>query len=603
MKKAAFSICVICAVMIQPASSYARRNFTYVNGEKVEYLVDESSSTFFVSMDEKIERVVYGRDVAPDADVLYPSFADAAGHATYRVLPSFEQIGSLGKATDDRVYATIEIAIEGDKIDLLTGLAQELDGGGLAFICTALILSGSPDSCPAKARDAAIREADNFIKRDPYNSRPIGFYTWNDGLKNIFTRDRWLQKKFDTRIGGEFAVAKGISEAVKKNPRLKKIYGEIINVYSMMTNPSTNFSSALDPITKDKPFAFFPPSRSRETDLVNKYVAKGNVAAGRTMDLLIDAVRKGDVSLRPSARFEGSGFYDYQQFALEPFLLPEKMPEGKKLSFNGTYRKRLENAFRSAVTQARETHVKQLERPGEVGAEAPEPLEIELFIAPRLEVEPMPTYYKRMASAYLYLIKALDVPLLNSKALHLIDEPDGKPKDLTREDYHLSQLNKPPIPLQGRLRDMNSLFIQFSARSSLDIGMADGGEGQNRAEDFLSGWKGWPEMRRDIRAIVPIGPVDAKDPSKGVNYWAVIGIQPMDIEVRYEKKPVVKVLRKNVKAKIEYGRAFYTILVPVFVEAIIPGASPPTREEFRKVCDRYKTRDAILAALRKGNFQ
>jgi hypothetical protein len=106
-------------------------------------------------------------------------------------------------------------------------------------------------------------------------------------------------------------------------------------------------------------------------------------------------------------------------------------------------------------------------------------------------------------------------------------------------------------------------------------------------------------MKNDVRIIVPIGPLDAQAPSKGYNYWALLGVTPIDIDVEYDKKPMVNILRKNVKADIKYRDAHYTILIPVFAEVVIPGSSPPTREEFRRACDEYKTKEGILAALKR----
>lgn len=593
MKKIAFFV-VFCTVLVMSAPIEARKAFTYANGEKIEYFIDETGSTFEILMDEKVEEEVYsGKSKLTDA--LFASFASAAQTSRFELLPSFEMAGAVAKASDDRIYATIELALEDEKIGLLKGLVPNLQGDALTFICVALHLSGVKDACPVAIQTAS--QAGQFLK-DPYNSKPIGFYTWNINLGTIFTRDRWLQRAFDTGEKNDLKIALDLAKAISGSPTLKKSYSSILNIYAKLTNPSTNYYSALDNITGKKPFAFFPPSRSKETDLINKFVAKGGIAAGRTMDLLISAIKNGEVSLKPAAN---SGWYDYQQFSMEPFLLPEKMPEGKKLFFNAVYKKRLENSFRSSVTQARETHVKQLERPGETGAEAPEFLEVELYISPKFSIEPMPTFYSRTAQAYIFLIKALDEPILNNEVLELVEENtklDAKEEKAIKEGYY--QLNKPPVNIRSRLRELLPLFNQFSERSALDIGLNPSGIKTQAVDDFLSGWKNWPEMKQDIRVIVPIGPLDARDPSKGINYWAILGIEPLEIKVSYNAKPKIEIPRKNVKAKIEYGTSYYTILVPVFAEVVIPGASPPTREEFRKVCDKYKTKDAILAALRKG---
>jgi energy-coupling factor transporter ATP-binding protein EcfA2 len=46
----------------------------------------------------------------------------------------------------------------------------------------------------------------------------------------------------------------------------------------------------------------------------------------------------------------------------------------------------------------------------------------------------------------------------------------------------------------------------------------------------------------------------------------------------------------------------YVIPVQVFAEVTL-GPKPLTREEFRKICDRYRTKDEILSALSRGSWQ
>jgi hypothetical protein len=50
----------------------------------------------------------------------------------------------------------------------------------------------------------------------------------------------------------------------------------------------------------------------------------------------------------------------------------------------------------------------------------------------------------------------------------------------------------------------------------------------------------------------------------------------------------------------ELGPARYVIPVDEFAEVELQGVRVPTREEFRALCDRAKTRKAILEALARG---
>ena len=74
--------------------------------------------------------------------------------------------------------------------------------------------------------------------------------------------------------------------------------------------------------------------------------------------MLIQAVRSGELDLAPGA---DAGWYDYQLYALETLLLPERGPESQNLLLTAGYKKKLIETFKSILTQTRETHVKQLD--------------------------------------------------------------------------------------------------------------------------------------------------------------------------------------------------------------------------------------------------
>ncbi len=88
-----------------------------------------------------------------------------------------------------------------------------------------------------------------------------------------------------------------------------------------------------------------------------------------------------------------SGWYDYQTWALEALVIPERMAEGERLELDDEYRKLLLELFKGLLTLTRETHIKQLEIPM-VGA-ALGGREVYIDIAPALAAEPLATFYLR----------------------------------------------------------------------------------------------------------------------------------------------------------------------------------------------------------------
>src|SRR5207302_3224022 len=103
--------------------------------------------------------------------------------------------------------------------------------------------------------------------------------------------------------------------------------------------------------------AVFPPSRSRETILFEKLFPAGLPPNADLMRELIRSIRSGTVNLQPTP---DSGWYDYQVYALETLLLPEKGEEHDKLLLTKAYKKRMLEAFKALITKHRETHVRQL---------------------------------------------------------------------------------------------------------------------------------------------------------------------------------------------------------------------------------------------------
>jgi hypothetical protein len=124
------------------------------------------------------------------------------------------------------------------------------------------------------------------------------------------------------------------------------------------------------------------------------------------MKTLIAEIRAGKIDLEPTP---DSGWYDHQTWALQPLLVPQKMPEASHIQFGEHYLKHLEELFKGTLALTRETHVKQLDFPPP--AEAAPPIEeekkIELVITPDLVIEPLPQMYFRRAQSYLFVREVL----------------------------------------------------------------------------------------------------------------------------------------------------------------------------------------------------
>ena len=75
---------------------------------------------------------------------------------------------------------------------------------------------------------------------------------------------------------------------------------------------------------------------------------------------MVRRIRSRKIDLTPTA---SSGWYDYQTWALEPLVAPERAAEAARLKLEESYRKQLEELFKGILALTRETHIKQLEIP------------------------------------------------------------------------------------------------------------------------------------------------------------------------------------------------------------------------------------------------
>lgn len=539
----------------------------------------------------------------------YRSYRDAWSDASSRgarILPSVSLIAAKGKKLDDGLYAAVELAAEKGEVSpylakrqflegLLTALSQakmrtpfgeRVARLAVSRVVGALMAGGAtPKPLPARFDR---EEAGSFSRK------PVGFYTWSPALESIYRRDTALQHRFRLEQPEEVGAMALIVRTILGDRQLKGQYTALNWLYSKLTNPLTSLSAEevlqgaggagdLQNATEDSGvakvigerlegfksqvpgvnaagFAIFQPSEARE----NAAVYEGG------MDAFIAGVRSGKISLKPT---ENSGWYDYQQYALEPLLTPDKTPEARKMELGEKYRKLLESAFQSMAAQVRETHVKQLEMMKGAAPVSP------VTITPDLAVEPLPTVYERMREAYTFVMSVTSDRGL-SRRVHALDE-GAKPR---------------PETLDHELWDHESLVRGLGFLACRDLGLEPSARASNlqtgprplmdKAEAWLSKWWEDPDLARDVRMMIQV----AAQPNR---FWAVTGVRLTKLHVKFITPP--KVIGEGVTAT--FGDADYWVPTERFVE-VTDLKEPLNREEFRALCDRAKTEDAILRELR-----
>ena len=328
---------------------------------------------------------------------------------------SASMLAQKAKQFDDGLYAAVELAAQkgagtfAGKQAMLRAVAEALAGASAGHfgnvrgtVMAGAQLGGLPPLGSTDVR-AEVQATVTEFMGDPLRSKPLGFYTWSGDLSAIFQQDRMLQGE----LKGEEGIAALARILHHERRGARKAYEQMLTLAERLTNPLSKddlrpLLKQLDEGTLEAPadkVHFLPPSRSQEADLVMKLYGNRPIPEGFSLvDEMIARIRAGRLALKPTER---SGWYDYQTWALEPLVIPEKMPEAEHLQLDDSYRKQLLELFRSLIALTRETHVKQLEIV-ETGAAAPG-WETVIPIDPGLSVEPLATYYLRRAQSYRFV--------------------------------------------------------------------------------------------------------------------------------------------------------------------------------------------------------
>ncbi|MDY0003982.1 MAG: hypothetical protein RBU30_21975 [Polyangia bacterium] len=589
-----------------------------------------------------------GQDKHLETD-LFPTrgeaFAALAGSGAPELIPSMEVVNGFLKPVNDGLYAALELASQdgvgelwaGKQEVLVTwlGALETLSATATApqrehidrarvFLAAGLELGGGQ-----AALDSGLRGRVDSVKTAfsgfPLLARPIGFYTWNETLGRVFRQDRFLQNRgvdpgmnvpaLETEFGvngsaQQLGLFAALAFALVQDPALEEDYSALVALYAGLTNPySSHPVTALVPYVTslsdlddlaglgaqfhaDNPepyvcsgvdFAVLPASRSKDTNFFKDLFCGGSDPDASFMDLLIEAIRDGSLDLAPDA---ASGWYDYQLYAMETLLLPERAAEKDNLLLTSAYKKKLIETFKSILIQTRETHVKSLEMATD-GSAAPTPVDI----YPKLPVEPFPTFYLRTARGYRFLATYLRA-LVGDEVLGSLRRlrEDGSEGDtllselgaITRRMYGIAHLSARHLGLDFPAMLLEEELIEHDLESCTAA-----------AETWLASWTTDRDVRVDPRVIVPVG----KSGSDAV-YWAVIGVRALRIQAEFVEghEPEVEALDWCFLG--ELIPKDYSLLVEKTIEVRLPlGADPPTRAELRAICDAHGTEEAIRAAL------
>jgi len=521
---------------------------------------------------------------------------------------SASMLAQKAKQFDDGLYAAVELAAQcgaggfGGKARLLASLAERLAEPGtgptddaIATVLAACTLAGVRLDLPAEFERQVQSRLETFL-HDELRSKPIGFYTWSEELARIFRGDRLLQ----TELEGEAGIRR-LVEAIHADPAARAIYEGALALAARLTNPLVAPDLRGPLAARDRGAAeapservhFFPPSRSHEAELVKQLYGSTPIPDGFSLiDEMIRRIRAGTLCLMPAA---DSGWYDYQTWSLEPLAVPEKTPEASRLKLGDAYRDQLLELFKGILALTRETHIKQLEIPIAGAAPPfPEPRPI-IDVYPELSAEPLATYYVRRARSYCFVREAIEATF-GAEAVHTL---------------HRQTAQGPvAMSLADELEQVEALFHGAHAVVCGQLGLSpadfpeaiparDAEADAARFRQWLAAMASDPDLGRDARMMVPL----FYDVQRGrTKVAAFLGWAARPLRIGFAAQPDATVFDERGNpvageaAPVLNFHALtrplaYPVTAEVYVQRILD------RGEFQALCDRHRTRSAILAHL------
>ena len=517
-------------------------------------------------------------------------------------LVSASVLSQKAKIFDDGLYAAVEIAAQegagqhAGKTTLLASLGRALagadpstTGNAQGLLLGAARLGQVPVKGIPAAAEARAQHAVEVFLANELHSKPIGFYTWSSQLGNIFRQDRMLQGEIDA------AGIRAVASALRADPSARAAYEGHLRFVSRLTNPFASsdlrrFLEACDRGNADafeEGMRFFPPSVAHETEIMKKLFGTKPIPDTFVLaDEMIRKIRSHELNLEPRAE---SGWCDYQTWALEPLVIPERTPEGPRLQLDEEYRKLLLELFKGLVTLTRETHVKQLELPF-VGA-AMGRRENYIRIDPALSAEPLATFYLRRALGYRYIRSVLE-DTFSSQELERL--------------HRLTEAGPVPICLAEELSQVETLFLGAHVSVSKELGLApDAATGSDtsasKAADRFAAWvcklESDPDLSQDLRAMVPVFYDQIRGKPK---VWLFLGWSRRPITVSFARPPQATVRNLNGRLlrkhpPIRWGMLYADLPYPVTAELYVDRILD--RDEFRKVCASCGSASEILRRL------
>ena len=159
------------------------------------------------------------------------------------------------------------------------------------------------------------------------------------------------------------------------------------------------------------------------------------------------------------------------------------------------------------------------------------------------------------------------------------------------------------LTLTAELAWVRDLFFGLHLLSCEDLGLRDAIQGEDHveathcralAEEWMRHIDRDQDLAEDTRGSVPI----FSDRKHVTCLWLNLGVRKVPLEVAFAVTPRLAETGERLRCD-RFDPARYWLLVQEFAQVQVPGNHTLTRDELRALCNREKTKDAIIKALAK----
>ncbi|MBM4252516.1 MAG: hypothetical protein FJ146_11135 [Deltaproteobacteria bacterium] len=547
------------------------------------------------------------------AKVRAPSYASALGmlrdhQVTWPVLISVSLIDGYLKVQNDKWYAALELALDkrlpDPQLNFGRGKISELL---LADMASAQLVTPRLTQELNKHRDsvtASMAKLKGLWQQEPFQFKPLSFYSDNERLQRIWTSDRYLLNNVIIESGDEILRFnkwwKGSSGQGKAALiSMRAIFAKVTNQIDPALFGDGGFAEIVnqkrhDYQCDDRPCGYFwapsspgvlerlPAGERDQYDIVAK--------SQPLIDDIVKPIKDGRLTLKPTAE---DGFFIYQRYALEPLLRRDGLAESTILTVDEKMQEVWTEVYKAGTAKALETHQKVIDTGGVVIVSAPAKPEYEHLI-----LEPLPTAYKRYAQGYSMLlgyVKTLTAAFVAEWT------PGGRP--ITEV---LEKLESQMFGLY--LVSIRQLGLQVDADVATRI--AELGEAKLLAvaRAFLANLKNEPAMAADQRFMAvqgrPGAPKVRQCGRKDAVFWTTLGIEAIPVQVSGQITPRSAGSIKKSNWPGSPHRKFtkdMVVLVDHFAEIEACVNAPLTRSEWRQL---LQNSDNLIDAVKnlKRNY-